>query len=328
MKINTQKNISIALLLLIIVSASGCIGTGGKRTIEASSDVLKFEETTVIPNPPIFAGDVFSISFRIQNFDELKDAENAILKLYDWGMCKPKICTPNNWVSEKKESYSVKFDTIMAGDMQFIECDFRAPSQEEIAGIKTVCPIRFKLSYDFSGTTTTDLTVISDEKYRDLQKSGKVPSVMSTQTKSRGPIKVDFEFLADQPVRATEGRKIPLYIRIENKGQGKIEQDEKGRNKINMKVLIPEELLSQCSSNMCDGWFDGSSKNGKCELTLKNEKEIEFIKGKSEPIRCELTTDNIKKIIDEKTFYISSNIDYTYQINNQINIPIKPLKVV
>jgi len=321
------KNLKFLIFVFIIVFVSGCV-SGGEETIEASHDVLRFGEITTIPIPPVFAGDTFSTSFEIENLDDFEDAKNVNLILYDWGICKPISGKPGNWISGNKESYLKNFGEIMPKDVKFIECQFQSPSQEEIAGMKATCPIRFSLSYDFSGTTTTDVMIISDDKYRNLQKSGKTPKTVSTQTKSRGPIKVDFEFLTDQPIRTSSKlteRKIPMYIRIENKGKGKIQQTEE-KNKIKLSVSIPNDLLEDCSNDICGDWFTASSSGNNCKLTMKDDRKIEFVKEKSEPIRCELVSPSTVK--DEKTYYISANVQYTYEIDKKTDVAIKPIKVV
>ncbi len=407
-----------ALLIFAVALASGCVNQN--QTIEASADVLSFGEISVVPNPPIFAGDTFSTSLQITNLDELEDAKNVKLTLYDWGVCKPQSCSPDSkewgFGSNQDYLYVKQFGDIPPRDMKFIECQFKAPSNAEIGGIKTSCPIKFKLSYDFESTTTTDLTLISEDKFRDLQKSGKTPSATSTQTKSRGPVKIDFEFLAEQPVMVSKdvNKKIPFYIRIENKGtgeptmgglsvdalvsgephtffidvplnlktgyqlklkeanlqdkpfaifevispSGKTEEydieESKGKEskiqtlpdgttlevkKINdrgkLTLKIPKALTSNDCKLSCTKQFNSENQDGNCIFTLKPEEKIKFVKGKSEPIRCELTapkacgetaTDGC--IRDEKTFYISGNVAYTYEIDKKITVDIKPVKGV
>ncbi len=227
-KLNSRKNIFLFLSILAVVAVSGCIipGGGGETKVEAPNDVLSFSDSTVIPNPPILTGDTFTTSFQIKNLDDFEDAKNVKLQLYDWGVCEPSSCTPSNGIcSEDLKDISPK-------DVQQKEYQFKSPSSEKIGGMSARCPIRYKLTYDFSGETTTDLNVISGKKFQDMQRAGQTPTFTSTQAKSRGPIKVDFSFGINQPVRTStidktdpaksNTVKIPMYIRVENKGSGKL----------------------------------------------------------------------------------------------------------
>ncbi len=244
-KAGRREKIFLLLSVLAVVAVSGCVSLGnlfgsGETTVEASNDVMAVSDSTVIPTPPILTGDIFTTSFIAKNLDDLEDAQNVKVRLYDWGACEPSSCTPAKsgdvgWdvIDGKKSSYSASFGAVSPRDIQQIECQFKAPSAQQIGGIAARCPIRYKLTYDFSGVTTTELNVISNTKFHEMQRAGQTPVTQSVQSKSRGPIKVDFSFGVNQPVRTSAIEadpsksntvKIPMYIRVENKGSGKIVQ--------------------------------------------------------------------------------------------------------
>lgn len=396
----SKKNILLILSILAVVAVSGCISLGdlfgsSETKVEASPDVMSFSDSTVIPNPPILTGDTFTTSFAMKNLDEFEDAKNVKIELYDWGVCTPSSCIPSKkdnvgWDAidntKSQTSYSAAFNDISPKDVQQIECQFKSPSSEKIGGLDARCPIRYKLTYDFSGITTTELNIISNKKFQDMQRAGQTPSVTSTQSKSRGPIKVDFSFGVNQPARTSSADseiKIPMYIRVENKGSGKtgqtaitktvcqkqgvkgnsacesmggkclsstcgLKREDKGcsdqpaasgdcgctatcdiGSSFNMSVKIPAALTSsgktdKCSEIICDGFFSGSADGtDTCKLTLTSK--ADFVKDKSQVFRCELTSPDEKVVTDMKTYSIQSEVKYTYQIDNDFNVAIRPM---
>lgn len=406
-----NKKILLIFSILAVVAVSGCISSLGlgpqQQTVEAPNDVMSFSDNTVIPNPPILTGDTFTTDFTIKNLDNFDDAKNVKIELYDWGVCTPSSCNPAPPVWESidsaklQTSYSASFNDISPNDVQQVECQFKSPSSEKIGGLSANCPIRYKLTYDFSGITTTELNVISNNKSQAMQRAGQTPSTTSTQSKSRGPIKVDFSFGVNQPVRTSTIDadpakssiiKIPMYITVENKGSGKIPKttdvfvldktkkcenfksgncyydkemffcnngniencasdkydikknpdfnswfdsfctDNKGcTNKlvIDLTIKIPAALTSSgttstCEEIKCDGFFTGSADGtDNCKLTLT--KKIDFVKDKSQIFRCELTSPSDSVVTDMKTYSIQSNVSYTYQLDNDFSVAIKPM---
>lgn len=401
-----KKNIFLFLSILAIVAVSGCISVGdlfgsGTTTVEASSDVMSFSDSTVIPNPPILTGDTFTTDFTIKNLDEFEDAKNVKLDLYDWGVCIPSSCSsPSGWdaidSTKLQTSYSASLNGISPNDVQQVECQFRSPSSEKIGGLDAKCPVRYKLTYDFSGITTTDLNVISNKKFQEMSRAGQTSVVTSVQSKSRGPIKVDFSFGVNQPVRTSSADsevKIPMYVRIENKGTGtatkepdsifnkeegkkcktsgnlepisgqcfgngkntffcnngnielcgsnrdtniKIDSslciDNSGCKKsknFELNIKIPKDIVEgkDCTKIECDKSFVGVEDDTKnnCILTLKADKSIDFVKDKSEVFRCELTSPADSVVPEQKTYSIQSEVKYTYQIDNDFSVAIKPM---
>lgn len=392
-----SKQIFLFFSILAVVAASGCVsfGGGGEQTVEAPNDVMSFSDSTVIPSPPILTGDTFTTSFAVKNLDEFEDANNVKLELYDWGVCAPSSCSsPPGWKSidsaKLQTSYSASLGAVSPQDVQQVECQFKSPSSEKIGGIAARCPIRYKLTYDFSGITTTELNIISNKKFQEMQRAGQTPSASSVQSKSRGPIKVDFSFGVNQPARASTIDitdplknnivKIPMYIAVENKGSGKIGQTTISKtvcqkqgvtgnsacesiggkcssstcskgcgdnpaasgdcgctatcnigSSFNMSIKIPTVLTSsgktdKCSEITCDGFFTGSADGADgCKLILS--KNIEFVKDKSQVFRCELTSPSDAVVPEQKTYSIQSEVKYTYEIDNDFSVAIKPMTV-
>ncbi len=278
-----KNNILLFLSIIAVVAVSGCVSFGSlfgssTTTVEASNDVMAVSDSTVIPTPPILTGDIFTTSFVAKNLDDLEDAQNVKVRLYDWGACAPSACLEK---SKDGYSYGKDYGSISPKDVQQVECQFKAPSAQQIGGIAAKCPIRYKLTYDFSGITTTELNVISNSKFREMQRAGQTPTVNSVQSKSRGPIKVNFDFGVNQPVRTSTIDadpaksniiKIPMYIRVENKGSGKILQSALsaaatpptgGAISVQKSSILPSFITMAAAASECTDTDNGENYNAK-----------------------------------------------------------------
>jgi hypothetical protein len=381
----TLNSALLLLLVASVVAVSGCIsnlGFGSQPVkVEAPNDVMVFQDNVVIPNPPVLTGDTFTTAFNIKNLDELEYARETKLLLYDWGVCTPSLCIPGEalttaegtscsgseadgtlictsgvketigWetidTNKLKSSYSAGFGDVSPQDIQHIECQFKVPSADKIGGMDARCPVRYSMIYDFKGITTTDLNVISNTKFQEMQRAGQTPTVTPVQSKSRGPIKVDLSFGTTQPVKTSSAGndvKIPMYIKIENKGAGnvKIETDaESASYLVSLRILVPSELVpdKNCEAFKCEEWLTGKQATlegggydtNKCVLLLDNDKKITkdmFVKGKTQSFKCEFTSPDEKTVPELKTYSMQAITGYTYQVDNDFNVAIKPLNSV
>lgn len=331
------KKIPLFLLLVglpLVVAVSGCVfpGQQNQQTVEAPEDVMVFSDITVIPTPPVTASDVFTTYFTIENKAELEDAGNVTISLYDSGMC----------ISLTKNCSNIMyFGDISPGDVQTIECQFKAPSSTAIGGMQASCPIRYKLSYRFYSLTQADITVISDEKFREMQRAGQTPSVVPAQTKTRGPLKINFDVAVTQPVRTSTTANtvsIPVFITIEDKGTGMmdylkdvvllkegetIKEVEKNTSILSLSIpkdLAPDKNCDNLKLRCGDTMEYKGEFLGMC--VFANIKKIEFVKGKSQPIQCVLQSPS--DVTDMKTYYIKGITSYTYEIYKDVKVAIKP----
>ncbi len=380
--LNSALLLFLVVLVVAVSGCISNLGFGSQLVeVEAPNDVMVFQDNAVIPNPPVLTGDTFTTVFNIKNLDELEYGEDVWLSLYDWGVCAPTSCIPGESSriaegttctgSEKngtlvctagvtetigwkkidfnslKSSYSAGFGDISPQDIQHIECQFKVPTAEKIGGMNANCHVGYNMIYDFNGITTAELNVISNTKFQEMQRAGQATTVTPVQSKSRGPIKVDLSFGATQPVKtsATDNTvKIPLYIKIENKGVGDVKIDANSASYgVWLNVFVPSEIVPQkdCEAFKCEDWLTGGyahkkvegsdapeNDKSKCALTLNDDKKITkdmFVKGKTQSFRCELTSPDKNIVPEMKTYSIQSEVRYTYQLDNDFNVAIKPM---
>lgn len=109
---NILRRYRLLFLVIAAVVVSGCIVPGGDvflgvfepqrpATTEATADLIITQNLNIIPNPPIYAENGFSISFEVKNNDENEEVKNVAVNYYDSGLCKAgKKITPSEGVGE------------------------------------------------------------------------------------------------------------------------------------------------------------------------------------------------------------------------------------
>ena len=311
-----MKILSI-LGLALIVFVSGCVEGQGLQSLfgsfgetkTAPSDVLLVDSMSVVPNPPITANSNFTIMFQVKNVgsaeEGTKEAKNVEVNLYDWGECEPLEGYANGEVIRN-------LNTIYPGGAEIVEWNLRAPSNQELGNMEGTCPIRFKVNYDYSAYTTSDLVLVSPDRLRQAAKSGETLTANPLQTQSRGPLKITIDVQADQPVRSD--LTIPVIINVKDTGSGLYQCVPSDTDK-SLIVKFPKDF-----DVSCDKMKEVGQDNNK--VIFKNNVKLDLIKGKSVSVRCDLEFNG--DIKDMKTFNIIAEMDYTYPLYGDLEVRVKP----
>jgi hypothetical protein len=191
---------------------------------------------------------------------------------------------------------------------EFIEWQFTAPLNGELGGLSTSCPIKFLIGYTFDAKSQIDVDVISSERLYEMQRAGQSVSFTPSLSVGRGPVKVYFSFGTSLPVR--DSSVLPLFINIDDKGDGILRSISEGA----LSITMPSEFGVSCSGFNCN--------NGVCT----NIDEIPMIKKSAPQMRCQLTSPSSEEINHlEKTFYISASLSYAYEITGETSVGVKPI---
>ncbi|MFZ3076895.1 MAG: hypothetical protein WA139_00385 [Candidatus Aenigmatarchaeota archaeon] len=225
------------------------------------------------------------------------------------------VCCAYDIVSQDIDTSSSTTSTTAAGaktyyplQTELMEWGFTAPKNSEIGSMPRTCGIKYKINYDFSAKTQTDVTVISKSKMEEMQRSGQEPSANPQQSVGVGPIKVLFDFGAKQPIKS--GDIMPVFITVEDRGAGIYGNVLAGK----LKLKFP----SNFEKVVCDKF----TSKGAGEYA--NTAEIPMIKKSSPQMRCSF---KMPSVTDMKTFYISATLDYTYKLDDEINVAVNPTLV-
>ncbi|MDD5416381.1 MAG: hypothetical protein PHU12_00200 [Candidatus Aenigmarchaeota archaeon] len=348
------------IAILLVVTVSGCVDFPGfsslfgtnQQTVEQSPDIIIMKDVNVIPNPPIMAGNDFSLTFILKNQDMSgQEIKNVDLKLYNWGVCEPKYTDdqinfyPDGW--EEKEGYWINtFDEMTSQEEQLIELEFTAPSNERIGKLSADCPIKWEVSYDFSAISQDDFAVISRERNKELAKAGLTwEGSDQPEYVGIGPVKLYYRFNTPMPVQS--GSSIQFALWAEDRGVGiypKILANT-------MFIKVPKEWVSSdfdTANASCKGGFEvltseqlttGTLPNSATAyaiadvgvdkddyVTYTNYKDISFINRKTPEIICSFTAPDLDTAgVPEKTYLFSANVtDYNYKVLEDQTVNIKP----
>ncbi len=312
-----MKKFALGLILILLVSGcagfdlSGIIpGLGGGKNINAtvmSPDVIVIKNVNVIPSSPINSADQFSVSFELVNQDEIKYVTTNY-ELFDTGLC-TKQSTGD---SDKKTDWD-----IVPSGTEFVQWDFQAPSNEEIAYLPNKCPIRFNVNYTYNATTQIDVDVISQTRLTELQKAGTPPTFTSSLIIGRGPVKIQLSFGTVLPVRggigSNPGGALPIFITVEDAGTGLL-----GTVPANaLKIYIPSLFtIADKDRFTC---FDTSRKVG--YKVCENTNDINIIRKKSSQMR--IGTQAPPEDM-ERTYFITAELNYNYEIIGETSVSVKP----
>ncbi len=308
------------LILILVLLVSGCTGlpfdipffsSGGTQVKELPPDVISMHNITVLPSTSVRAEDEFSIYFELLNQEEFNYTD-VKYDLYDTGLCIPTGGNPTLSCYPPGCGFSLGPQEIMQ-----VEWTFKAPNADKIAHLKVTCPIRFRFDFSYQAKSQIDVLVISSEHFSELQKAGKATTFSPTVNVGRGPIKTYFDFGTSLPVK--NNASLPVYIKVEDKGTGMLEQIEAG----DFIITFPSEFDF---SNVDCPYFGCDKSTGICTSNAP----IPIISKKSLDIRCSgiKTPDVIRgssgSEIPEKTYFISSSLDYDYYVAGEVDVQVNP----
>lgn len=323
-----KKVLALIPALLLVVSISGCtqgggglaginlLQTGGQEK-EAPNDVLAKKSSKIVPSPPIPASSQFTLTFYLENqmpskekLGQVQEAKDTQITLYDCGRCKFK--ENNGWKEKCFKEYFGSEQDIFPGATKIIEWEFKAPSNENLGRMTGECPIRYKVEYGYDASTRADAIVASQRKIEQASRAGESIQVSPTESKGRGPIKIDVRFASNQPFRAEKGAptKIPFSVIVKNKGSGEIAERKVQKNEINIEAPADKVNVTNCKYPQTDTTPYAS-----------------FIGKETPPIMCELTVED-GAIKDNaavmKTFTIEADLNYNYTLNYKETVTVEP----
>lgn len=192
-------------------------GSGTGTVIEQTPDIIITKDLNVIPNPPILAGNEFSVSFVVKNQDTTETIEPLTAKLYNWGVCTLGDLESFGWT--KGTSYYTKEMTMFPQQEELIEFPFTAPENSKIGSIETDCQIKWLFEYDYNSRSQDDFTVISKDRITELSRAGEIwQGENMAQYVGAGPIKLYFNWKTPMPVQV--GSSIQFSIQAIDKGVG------------------------------------------------------------------------------------------------------------
>lgn len=353
------------MLAALVVLAAGCtnsifpgadvIKISNPVSVEGFDDVLQVKDIGTIPRGVVQTGQDIQLSFIIHNLDEQKSAEKVRVDMFDATIFKNSddvfcnspgvMCTPSS-----SSECTGNGCTILPREERIITYDLKAPSEEDIARISSEGEMKFRIFYDYQGTTFFRFPVIDLDEIKKRQRTDQTVDIDSPKFVGSGPIKTDVSIQGNE--FALEDQITSIIVKVSDSGNrryGALKDSsvEKGK----MKIYFPEEFTiesapkycpagsSTCTNNdktdepnsfECDGKTEtdegkGEVWSGKSGSVCTNMGKIDLIKGSSIPFLFKLKAPRLD-IEPYKSYDIRVEIDYTYEIRDSAKITVLPLE--
>ena len=312
----------ICFLMIAIILFSGCtaedlpiggelctkIGLCEKKVIEEKPEVILIKEIKVLPSREVKANEMVDVYVTLKN----KDPE--------------------------KEIKGVNATISNPGDFECINCSFiitMHPLQEKTLHFKLRAPdfkgtmhvpetLTFTVTFDYDSHTTKSIWLIGKDTYREYLESGRKVPITLSESKSKGPVRIDLEIDAEQPIAVDwEGKKVNLYLQMNNVMDGIVYEFKN----LNLSIsCVPGGKKAEIASVV--RFFDWDKEifadKSYTELSLSEEgkKEIAFY-GKSSPKYYFVLWGAWGPESDVFQCTISADAEYTYKISRNFEVVVE-----
>jgi len=250
---------------------------------------------------------------------------HALPKSFD--QCGPDQCAPSSQC------------VLRTGATKQITFEVKAPTKDEIANVITKAKLNYRVNYDYNGATNFEVLAVGYDEIIKRQKDGKTLTTNLIDSKSSGPIKIDVELGAPYIITTQTGSttapssvksKAYIIFKLRNAGAGALKDSVIEANKF--KIHIPAGLPNSPIVVPTERDRAGntipifSCTIGTADVVCENIKRIEFFKTESEPFLFEIT--DVKELpvdVPHKTFLITSEVEYTYELRGISEVEINPI---
>lgn len=315
-----MRKLGLLLAVFSIVMIAGCVGGnpfqslfGGPGEVrEAPSDIIIAQNENVVPPSPVLAGDEFTVSFEVKNIDDINPVPDVGVGLYDWGLCDDSRLTAGGW-TKTGSTYVQTLGKMGPGQSKPLDLTLIAPSAKLLGNLPGRCPVKYKVTYSFTASTSTSAEAISKTRWTDLQAAGQTPTFTPTTDIGRGPIKIYMAPVGALPART--GSTLYVSIQVQNKGTGTYLRVPKG----GLSFRAPE---SWTLADACGGDFTetGSETN---YTIYANTRVIDLVGAdkKTYEMRCGFTMPDVQ---ETKDYFLFASLPYTYDMIREIDVDVNP----
>ncbi|HLD85553.1 MAG TPA: hypothetical protein VI968_03280 [archaeon] len=345
----------LALLLVPIIFIAGCAGIGDIfggnivtintiDNVNGQRDILAIRSIETIPNSPVLPDFPVLLSFIVENQDKFSEAKDAKVDLFDAPIFRkddpakplcnsaPGTCPPE---SQQGVAWCTAPCNILPGEQKQVNFYLQAPSDTDIAGIRTTAAMNFKVSYDYNARLTYLIPIVNRQEILKRQISGEKLSVQESKSHSSGPIQVDASVFGPQYILG--GQNAQIIFKLRNVGSGEVKNNKIDIGK--MKISFPADILDVSKGGKITPPSDFTAVTA---TEFENSKPIEIFKDESRrSILFTLTGVNDLSANNEpfKTFEITASIGgidpsgnilpgYTYEIKDSTSLDVNPFRNV
>ena len=325
-----MKYVSLSIIAILLVS--GCVQLSGifggdvlsiskKISEEGLKDVVVIKDATSIPRSPALPDQPVLFTFILENVDKAESARSVyvelfnapLFKAYDQNLgpksplcnqgstCQPDICGKSRPCE------------IFPGEQRSINFQLLAPTESEIARIKTDTELSYKATYKFKGNLLYTIPVVNQKEIEISQRQGRSIGLTEQVTHGSGPVQIDVQLFGTPYLLS--GFSGTFIFNVKNKGKGNIVNSQIEARKL--VIEFPRELFGASSKLTVDGrdfWVRGT------DTPLRDLATADVVRGN-------LITGNLMENIDGITeWYLCKSTGEAgiYYYCNEPKNPVQP----
>ncbi len=344
----------IVLLVAFVALVSGCIGIPdvfGRDVISVQQsvidngvrDAIVVRDFTTIPKSPLLPDQQVLLSFIIENRDSLKSSKayvdlfnaptmRSVISPYPpcnfyavGGTASQRYCVPDQCGIERGGC------PVLPGEEKPVNFEMKTPTESDIKNIKTQAKLDVKTTYNFGGALNYIVPAVNTEEIKKRQRAGEKTSLFTTKSHSSGPIMIDVE-LQGAPYILSNYEAVLLF-KIKNRGSGTLVKSQ--INTDSMEIIFPPEFevipdkFSEKFSCPPNSLPDGSTRciNDGGRLG-RNEGAIPIYRDESRSSLRFSVRLRDPLLEPFRSFQITSEVKYMYELRNSVDITINPFQNV
>ncbi|MBI5061028.1 MAG: hypothetical protein HZB67_01825 [Candidatus Aenigmarchaeota archaeon] len=242
-----------------------------KTSTVGANNVIVIRDKYTLPKnsmPPDFDTQFF-VSIENKDTDATKKATGVVVDLYDAGLFKgfkdgnPVFCTSDSTACMPDYCKKTEPCEMSMASEKSVVFMLKSPSLDDIAGISRPHNLNFKVSYEYSVSSSVDVVVVDKDEVVRRQRAGEVLSTTVNEVQGSGPIKVDIEKRVSYILAGNDGI---IIFKISDRGNGELKDSK--ITKGNLRIEFLQGLVADVKKNL-QGDIDssGSSSVKKCGVT-------------------------------------------------------------
>ncbi len=211
-----NKYMKYYILLIALIFITGCTFLRGfgedvikinvKTEKESPTEAIAIKNVETIPRSPVLPGQNVMLFFTIENRDNTKEAKNVMVELFN----------PASFMVVKDGTQDV--GRILPGEQRQVQISLRAPSEQDIAGVKLETDLHFRVIYDFESSTIMQALIVNEAEILARQRQGQPVPLESNIIMGSGPVKVESNIIGVSYILAGQPQGGIIVMKVVNSG--------------------------------------------------------------------------------------------------------------
>ncbi|MBI4896677.1 MAG: hypothetical protein HY832_03985 [Candidatus Aenigmarchaeota archaeon] len=329
-----------------------------------TKDMLSFAKIWTEPQSPILTNRQVTFSVLVQNNDKYEPVKNMVVQMYDAPTFKSldgKTCNSNIPLACKpeKDDPDKSYHTcsgiegnrceINPDEQKLLTYKIMTPTDDEVVHVKSDVELKFLASYQFNSKLNLILPIVNYDEMVRRQREGTSDTVQLVKSHGAGPIQIDVDLMGENYILADQPSIISVTLR--DVGSGSLVEGIDPKNtdtspdttsipalpkrKIKLEINFPEQIgIVEKPDGFDLAYTDTTNNANNPGTTAISTADIDFFKGKTQQsinfkikLKDDVKTNFQTLHIPFRSYAITAQADYFYEIRNSIKVTIQPSKV-